>query len=103
MTEAMVRVIISLGAFILFMSFLATAGIKFFARPLTFGQAFTISIFSFTISTLLIAVYFYVKASMGVPSSADSVATIVLLLLTGILITQRAQAYGVKKTGWLGV
>jgi len=68
-------------------SLLATAGIKFFARSLTFWQAFIISVFSFTISTLLIAVYFFVKASMGVPYQ------------TGILITQRAQAYGIKKSG----
>jgi hypothetical protein len=103
MTEAIVRVIIGMAAFILLMSLLATAGVKFFARPLSFGQAFIISVFSFTISTLLIAVYFYVRASMGIPSAADSVATIVSLLLTGVLITRRARAYGIKKTGWLGV
>ena len=40
---------------------------------------------------------------MGIPSVADSVATIVSLLLTGVLITRRAQAYGIKKTGRLGV
>jgi hypothetical protein len=85
------------------MSLLATAGVRFFARPLSFGRAFIISVFSFTISTLLIAVYFYVKASMGIPSVADGLATIVSLLLTGVVITRRAQAYGIKKTGWLGV
>jgi hypothetical protein len=69
MTEAAVRLIISLATFIALMSLLATAGIKFFARSLRFGQALIISVFSFTISTLLIAVYFYVKASIRVPSS----------------------------------
>jgi hypothetical protein len=103
MTEAIVRVIIGLAAFILLMSLLATAGVKFFARPLSFGQAFVISVFSFTISTLLIAVYFFVKASMAIPSAADGVATTVSFLLTGVLITRRARAYGIKKTGWLGV
>jgi hypothetical protein len=103
MIEAIVRIIVGLAAFVLLMSFLATAAVKFFARPLSFGQAFIISVFSFTISTLLIAVYFYIKASMGLPSAADGVATIVSLLLTGVLITRRARAYGIKKTGWLGV
>jgi hypothetical protein len=103
MTEAIVRVIVSLAAFIPLMSLLATAGVKFFARPLSFGQAFIISVFSFTISTLLIAVYFYVKASMGIPPATDGLATMVSLLLTGVLITRRARAYGIKKTGWLGV
>jgi hypothetical protein len=103
MTEAMVRVIASLTAFTVFMSLLATIGLKFFARSLSWGQAFIISIFSFAISALVIAVYFYVKAASGIPSSADSVATIVMLVLTGVLITRRARAYGIEKTGWLGV
>jgi hypothetical protein len=103
MTEAMVRLVVNLVAFILVMSLLATAAIKFFARPLSFGQALIISVFSFTISTFLIAVYFFVKASIGIPSSVDFIPTIVLLLLTGVLITQRAKAYGIKKTGWVGV
>jgi hypothetical protein len=103
MTIAMVRVIIGMGVCILLMSLLATAGLKFFARPLTVGQAFIISVFSFSISTVLLAVYAYVNASMGLPSSVDGVATMVALVLSGVLITQRAQPYGIKKTGWLGV
>lgn len=59
--------------------------------------------FSFAISTLLIAVYYYVKAASGLPSSADSVATMVMLVMTGVLITRRARAYGIEKIGWLGV
>jgi len=27
----------------------------------------------------------------------------VMLVLSGVLITRRAQTYGIKKTGWLGV
>jgi hypothetical protein len=103
MTVAMVQLIINLGTLILLMSLLATAGLKFFARPLTVGQAFIISVFSFSISTVLIALYYYVKASMGLAPSADAVAGIVMLVLSGVLITQRAQTYGIKKTGWLGV
>jgi len=66
MTEAIVRVIIGLAVFILLMSLMATAGLKFFAPPLTVGRAFIISVFSFSISTVLMAVYFFGKGFMGV-------------------------------------
>jgi hypothetical protein len=103
MTEAVVRLLIGLGAFTVLLSLLGTAGIKLFARPLTLGQAFIISIFSFTISNVLIAVYFLVQAASGIPRSVDSVVIMILFALTGVLITRRARAYGVEKTGWLGV
>jgi hypothetical protein len=30
-------------------------------------------------------------------------ATIATLILTGVLITRRARAYGIDKAGWLGI
>jgi hypothetical protein len=103
MSDALLRVAISLAALTLLMSVLATAFVKFFARPLTWGQAFIITIFCFAITTALIAAYFFVKAATGIPSSVDSLATIAMLILTGVLITRRARTYGIDKAGWLGV
>jgi hypothetical protein len=87
----------------LLMSVPATAFLKFFARPLTWGQAFTISILCFAITTALVAVYYFVKATTGIASSVDGSATIAILILTGVLITRRARAYGIDKARWLGV
>jgi hypothetical protein len=92
MSDALLQVAISLAALTLLMSVPATAFLKFFARPLTWGQAFIISIFCFAIMTALIASYFFVKAATGIPSSVDSLATIAMLILTGVLITRRARA-----------
>lgn len=103
MSDALLQVAISLAALTLLMSVPATAFLKFFARPLTWGQAFIISIFCFAITTALIAVYFFVKAAMGIPSSVDTLATVAMLILTGVLITRRARAYGIEKAGWFGV
>lgn len=87
----------------LLMSVPATAFLKFFARPLTWGQAFTISILCFAITTALVAVYYFVKATTGIASSVDGSATIAILILTGVLITRRARAYDIDKARWLGV
>ena len=84
------------------MSVPATAFLKFFARPLTWGQAFVISISCFAITTALIALYFFVKAATGIPSSVDGLG-IPALILTGALITRRARAYAIDKAGWFGV
>jgi hypothetical protein len=100
MSGALLQVAISLVALTMLMSVPATAFLKFFARPLTWGQAF---IFCFAITTALIAVYFFVKAATGIPSSVDGLATVVVLILTGILITRRSRAYGIEKAGWLSV
>lgn len=103
MSDALLQVAISLAAFTLLMSVPATAFLKFFARPLTWGQAFVISISCFAITTALIALYFFVKAATGIPSSVDGLATIAALILTGALITRRARAYAIDKAGWFGV
>jgi hypothetical protein len=103
MSDALLQVVISLAALTLLLSVPATAFLKFFARPLAWGQAFIISLFCFAITTALVAVYFLVKAAAGIPSSVDSLATIAMLILTGVLITRRARAYGIDKAGWLGV
>jgi hypothetical protein len=72
MSGALLQVAISLAALTLMMSVPATAFLKVFARPLTWGQAFIISIFCFAITTALVAVYFFVKAATGIPSSAGA-------------------------------
>jgi len=71
--DSLLGIAISLTMLMLLMAIPATAFIKFFARPLTWGQAFSISTFCFAITT------------------------------AGVLITRRAQAYGIEKAGWLGV
>jgi hypothetical protein len=103
MSDALLQVIIGLTVFTLLISIPAAAFLKFFARPLKLRQALIISIFGFAITTVLLAVYFFVKTTTGIPSFADSFATIPMLILIGVLITWRARAYGIEKTGWLGI
>ena len=103
MSDVLLHLTLGLAAYTLLCSVPATAFLKFFARPLTWGQAFVISICCFVITTALIAVYFFVKVATGIPSLVDALATIAMLILTGILITRRARAYGIDKAGWLGV
>ncbi|MEH2512580.1 hypothetical protein V1291_003934 [Nitrobacteraceae bacterium AZCC 1564] len=103
MSAALLQVAVGLTVFTLLISIPAATFLKFFARPLTWGQALIISIFCFAITAVLLAVYFFVKATTGIPSFADSFATIPMLIVTGVLITWRARAYGIEKTGWLGI
>jgi hypothetical protein len=103
MSDVLLHLALSLAAYTLLCSVPATAFLKFFARPLTWGQAFVISVCCFMITTALIAVYFFVKVATGIPSSVDALATIATLILTGVLITRRAQAYGIDKAQWFGV
>jgi hypothetical protein len=51
MSNALLQVAIGVAAYILLCSVPATAFLKFFARPLTWGQAFIISIFCLVITT----------------------------------------------------
>lgn len=103
MSDVVLHLALGLAAYTLLCSVPATAFLKFFARPLTWGQAFIISICCFVITTALIAVYFFVKVATGIPSSVDALATVATLILTGVLITRRARAYGIDRAGWLGV
>jgi hypothetical protein len=103
MSDALLQVAINAAVFTLMIAVPATAFLKYFARPLTWGQAFIISVFSFAITTALVVVYFFVKAKTGIPSSVDSLASIAMLILTGVVMTRRARAYDIDKAGWLGV
>jgi YD repeat-containing protein len=103
MADSLLWVAIGVVILTLLMSVPARAFLKFFAPPLTWGQAFIISILCFAISTALVAVYYFVKATTGIASSVDGSATIAILILTGVLITRRARAYGIDKVGWFGV
>jgi hypothetical protein len=103
MSGVLLHLALGLAAYTLSCSVPATAFLKFFARPLTWGQAFIILICCFVITTALIAVYFFVKVATGIPSSVNALATIATLILTGALITRLARAYGVDKAGRLGV
>ena len=72
MSDVLLHRALGLAAYTFLCSVPATAFLKFFARPLTWGQAFIISICCFVITTALIAVYFFVKVATGIPSSVDA-------------------------------
>ncbi len=85
------------------LAFLCAIALRFFARPLSFNQAFLISFLASAVGVLLVMIYYAAKRSLGLPNGVDAVAGVAMLLLIGALITQRARAYGISKTGLLGV
>jgi hypothetical protein len=66
-------------------------------------DALMISLIAAFVTAILMALYYAGKAMTGPPRSADGVATLVGMIVMGILITRQAQTYGVVKTGKLGV
>ncbi len=99
MTAAKVLTLVGIVGFVVAMSLLSTAFLKFFAR----GQTYTVLLFAVAISTVLVAFYFYAKATMGLPSSTDAVAGIAMLVLSGVFIASRSRRRGVETAGRLGV
>jgi hypothetical protein len=82
---------------------LASAGVKYFARPLPYSKAFLISLAGFAVGTILYIVYFIAKVVMALPNSVDGLFTLVVMSVAGTVITRLARNYGIEKTGWLGI
>ena len=77
--------------------------LKWFARPLTVGQAFLIALFALGIATALLVVYSVAAVYLRIPPAYDALPPIVWMFLAGMLMTRRVRRYAIQKTGWLGV
>jgi uncharacterized membrane protein len=77
---------------------------KFFARALSFTQAFAICLAAFAVSLGLFIAYIEFNLRTAVPSWADPIIWTGLLgLIPLALINWLARKRGIEKTGWCGV
>jgi len=103
MIEALFRPLVGGAVLTIAFAMLASAGVKYFARPLPYSKAFLISLAGFAVSTILLLVYFFAKAALAWSDTVDSIFTIIAMCVAGAVITRLARNYGIKKTGWLGI
>jgi uncharacterized membrane protein len=77
---------------------------KFFARTLSFAQAFAICLAAFAVSVGLFIIYIEFNFRAAVPSWVDSIIWTGLLgLIPLTLINWLARKQGIEKAGWCGV
>jgi hypothetical protein len=76
---------------------------RFSKEKLTLKESFFVSLLACGASMIPLIAYFAFRRQWGLPLAADSIATFAWMFLTGWIISRRAQAYGVVKTGWFGV
>jgi hypothetical protein len=98
MTAAKVLVLGGIVGSIFVMVVLSMTFMKFFAR----GRTLLNLLLAIAISAVLIAFYYYVRATVGLSSSADAVAAVVMLVLSGAFIARRPRAVEIEQS-WLGV
>jgi hypothetical protein len=101
--EAIFQLVVYLGVVGTIFSLIVAAVIKFLERALTFGQAFLISLATNFVTLVLYIGYTVAKPQLGIPRDVDMLATLVVLSLTGIMITRLSANYGIKKVGWFGL
>lgn len=80
-----------------------TFAVKYFAPALAWWQALLVSLVSAGASLLFLITYIFLSGTLGFPELIDSLAFVVTFAIMGTLITWQAQAYGVEKTGFVGV
>ena len=103
MIGAILQILIGGTAISVAFALLASAGVKYFARPLPYSKAFLISLEAFAVCTILAIAYYIVKAVMKLPDSVDALFTLVFISVAGTIITKLARNYGIEKTGWPNV
>jgi hypothetical protein len=101
--EAIFQLVIYFSVVGLIFSLIIAAVIKFFERALTFRQAFLTSVVTNFVTFVLLIAYYAAKPQLGIPRSADVLATLIAMSLTGIMITRLSANYGIKKVGWFGL
>jgi hypothetical protein len=62
-----------------------------------------LSLAGFAIGTILFFVYYFAKAAVKWPDTVDGLFTIVVMSVSGTVITKLARNYGIEKTGWFGI
>ena len=77
--------------------------VKFFARDLSFARAFAISLAAYAVTVGYFVAYTELKRRIGIPSWADTISYLGLLIIPAVLINWLVQKRGIEKTGWLGV
>ena len=93
------------GAFVVIAvtGLVATFAVKYFAPALAWWQAFLVSLVSAGAALLFLITYTFLSGTLIFPELIDSLAFVVTFAIMGTLITLQAQAYGVEKTGFVGV
>lgn len=77
--------------------------VKFFARDLSFARASAISLAAYAVTVGYFVAYTELKRRMGIPSWADMISYLGLLIIPAVLINWLVRKRGIEKTGWLGV
>jgi hypothetical protein len=103
LTNPAIIVVFSVGGFVLIFAFCAAVFIKLYSPGLSFVQALLISGWSIFVSTVLVIVFTALKPDLKPAQVIDGLSALILLCLSGVLITRQARKYGVEKSGWLGV
>jgi hypothetical protein len=103
MSPAIVLVF-SVGGFVLIFALCAAVFIKLYSpRPLSFVQALLIAGWSIFLSTILLIAFTVLKPDLKPAPVIDGLSALILLCLSGLLITREARKHGIEKTGWLGI
>jgi hypothetical protein len=104
LTNPALIVVFSVGGFVLIFALCAAMFIKLYSPgSLSFVQALLISGWSIFVSTVLVIVFTALKTDLKPAPVIDGLSALILLCLSGVLITRQARKYGVEKSGWLGV
>jgi len=104
LTNPAIIVVFSVGGFVLIFALCAAMFIKLYSPgSLSFVQALLISGWSIFVSTVLVIVFTALKTDLKPAPVIDGLSALILLCLSGVLITRQARKYGVEKSGWLGV
>ena len=92
------------GAFVVMAvaGLVTTFAVKYFAPALAWWQAFLVSLVSAGAALLFLITYTFLSGTLF-PEWIDSLAVVATFAVMGTLITLQARAYGVEKTGFVGV
>jgi hypothetical protein len=77
--------------------------VRFFARTLSFPQAFTISLAAYAVTVALFIAYTEIKRRIAVPSWLDPISYLGLVVIPAVLINWLVRKRGIEKAGCLGV
>ena len=100
LTNPAIIVVFSVGGFVLIFALCAAMFIKLYSPgSLSFVQALLISGWSIFVSTVLVIVFTALKPDLKPAPIIDGLSALILLCLSGVLITRQARKYGVGKIG----
>ena len=77
--------------------------VKFFARSLRLTQALLIGWIGGAAGAAVPVIYLLAKPHLQLPETFDGLLGLVMVIVMAVVITRRARAYGIQRTGYLGV